>query len=235
MPRNMSFMLTTDQIRDRSKTVTRRNGWTFLKPGDLVWAVEKAMGLKKGEKVKRLALLRVLSNQRVQLDTITGSDCVREGFPEMTAVEFVDFYCRYNAVKPDALVSRIEFEYVEDRPCPTISVAFAVNDEYGQTTGWIDAVDFGLEQLHVENTDGRPMRFTQLSDERIRVGRKTFPIQGYRSWLGNMMWEGVRVDIQTASRIAECLRDSGKYAPDMGYETIWDQWKAGLPITLEVE
>lgn len=40
MPRNMSFALTTSQIRDRSKTVTRRFGWWFLVPGDQVWAVE---------------------------------------------------------------------------------------------------------------------------------------------------------------------------------------------------
>ena len=47
MPRNMSFAMTTEQIRARTKTVTRRFGWWFLKAGDQVWAVEKAMGLKK--------------------------------------------------------------------------------------------------------------------------------------------------------------------------------------------
>ena len=51
MPRNMSFALTTKQIEDETKDVTRRNGWWFLKPGDQIWAVEKCMGLKKGEKV----------------------------------------------------------------------------------------------------------------------------------------------------------------------------------------
>ena len=49
MPRNMSFALTTKQIEDETKDVTRRNGWWFLKPGDQIWAVEKCMGLKKGE------------------------------------------------------------------------------------------------------------------------------------------------------------------------------------------
>lgn len=47
MPRNMSFAMTTDQIREQSKTVTRRFGWWFLKSGDVVCGVEKAMGLKK--------------------------------------------------------------------------------------------------------------------------------------------------------------------------------------------
>lgn len=48
MPRNMSFTLTIEQMRARTKTVTRRKGWAFLKPGDLVWAVVKGMGLKPG-------------------------------------------------------------------------------------------------------------------------------------------------------------------------------------------
>jgi len=29
-------MLTTAQIKNRTKTVTRRTGWAFLKPGDIV-------------------------------------------------------------------------------------------------------------------------------------------------------------------------------------------------------
>ena len=34
MARNMSFTLTTWQIREQTKTVTRRKGWQFLKPGE---------------------------------------------------------------------------------------------------------------------------------------------------------------------------------------------------------
>jgi len=44
MPRCMSFSMTTDAVRNRTKTVTRRLGWNFLKPGDLLWAVEKGWG-----------------------------------------------------------------------------------------------------------------------------------------------------------------------------------------------
>ena len=57
MPRNMSFSMTTEAIRDRSKTVTRRLGWSFLQPGDLLWAVEKGMGLKKLAKLRDLLAL----------------------------------------------------------------------------------------------------------------------------------------------------------------------------------
>ena len=63
MARNMSFAITTSQVRDRSKTVTRRLGWRFLKRGDVVCAVVKNMGLKKGEKVQRLC--RILISERI--------------------------------------------------------------------------------------------------------------------------------------------------------------------------
>lgn len=35
MPRNMSFMLTVEQYRNQTKTVTRRNGWRFSKVDDI--------------------------------------------------------------------------------------------------------------------------------------------------------------------------------------------------------
>jgi len=46
MPRNISFALTTKQIRNRSKTVTRRLGWLHIKKGDVLNACVKCMGLK---------------------------------------------------------------------------------------------------------------------------------------------------------------------------------------------
>jgi hypothetical protein len=68
----MSFALTTQQVREQTKDVTRRFGWWFLKPGDKVWAVEKAMGLKAGEKIKRIALIEIVSVRAEPLNAITG-------------------------------------------------------------------------------------------------------------------------------------------------------------------
>lgn len=124
MPRNMSFSMTTEQIKDRSKTVTRRMGWRHLEPGHQVWAVEKAMGLKKGEKVKRLALLKVVDVRRERLELMTTAEefppgkyygdreCVLEGFPEMSSAGFVDMFVAANRCAPSDDVTRIEFEYV---------------------------------------------------------------------------------------------------------------------------
>ena len=52
--RNMSFMLTTEQIKNRTKTVTRRLGWRNAKPGDVVQPIVKGQGLQKGETVQKI-------------------------------------------------------------------------------------------------------------------------------------------------------------------------------------
>lgn len=116
MPRSMSFALTTEQIRNRTKTVTRRLGWANLNPGQLFWAVEKAQGLKKGEKVQRLVLLRCKSNTATVLDSssLTQNELAREGFPLLNRSQFVAMFVKANGCKPKSQVRRIEFEYVDE-------------------------------------------------------------------------------------------------------------------------
>lgn len=58
--RNMSFSMTLGAFCRQQKTVTRRTGWRFLKPGDELQGVVKSMGLRKGEKLQRLSRIRVL-------------------------------------------------------------------------------------------------------------------------------------------------------------------------------
>lgn len=94
--RRMSFFLTKAQVLARTKTVTRRDvrTWTKLGPGDRILAVEKGQGLKPGEKHRILALLEVVDVRVELLEDITADDCVREGFPDLSPAEFVDFYRR---------------------------------------------------------------------------------------------------------------------------------------------
>jgi len=113
MPRNMSFALTTQQVKDQSKDVTRRFGWWFLKPGDKLWAVEKAMGLKPGEKIMRLALIEVVSVRKEPLDQITADDCEREGFPEFLPSDFVKMLPSHYRCDASKHVNRIEFRYLD--------------------------------------------------------------------------------------------------------------------------
>lgn len=112
MPRNMSFALTIEQFKAQTKTVTRRFGWLFLKRGDQVCGVEKAMGLKAGEKIKRLGYIRIVSVRTEPLNAITQEDVVREGFPDWTPEQFVAMIVKHYGASPVATVNRVEFEYI---------------------------------------------------------------------------------------------------------------------------
>lgn len=112
MPRNISFAMTTQQIRNRSKDVTRRFGWWFLKPGDQLCGVEKAMGLRKGEKMARLCNIEIVSTRAEPLNAITQEDVVREGFPDWTPQDFVSFLCQHYDCTPEKVCNRIEFKYI---------------------------------------------------------------------------------------------------------------------------
>ena len=110
--RNMSFALTIEQFMNRTKTVTRRFGWRFLQPGDLVQGCCKTMGFRKGEKIQRLHKIRIISIRREPLNEITKSDCIKEGFPDYSPKQFVAMLCNHSKCNPCDTVTRIEFEYV---------------------------------------------------------------------------------------------------------------------------
>jgi hypothetical protein len=128
MPRYISFMLTQDQIRARTKTVTRRLGWKALKPGTVLMGAEKCQGLGKGGKIKPLGLIRVTDVRQEPLRRMTEdldyglAEARAEGFPGLPDDEpkevpkyFVDFFCRsHKGCTPDSDVTRIEFEYLQE-------------------------------------------------------------------------------------------------------------------------
>lgn len=93
MPRNMSFMLTTQQV-------------------------VKAQGLKKGEQVVKIHLIEVVSTRweplnKMVYDPVYGyHECILEGFPDLTPDEFVAMFCEHNKCKPDEPINRIEFKYL---------------------------------------------------------------------------------------------------------------------------
>lgn len=112
MPRLMSVALTTEQVRNCTKTVTRRAGWQMLAPGDLLTLCPKVRGRRHGEPLERIVTVEVVSLRREPLAAITADDVIAEGFPEMTPAEFVDFFCAtHTGVTPTSQITRIEWAY----------------------------------------------------------------------------------------------------------------------------
>jgi len=114
--KNISFSMTTEQFKNRTKTVTRRLGWKSLKPGQHLMGCKKCMGLEAGEKIERLGEIRVISARQERLAAITDEDCVKEGFPTMTGLEFCDMFSREMHCNFTTVVTRIEFEHIWSIP-----------------------------------------------------------------------------------------------------------------------
>lgn len=115
MARLMSVAFTEDAVRARTKTVTRRKGWTFLKPGDRLTLCRKVMGRKAGEPLVRIVDVQILDVRREPLWLVNDDEVALEGFPGMPSGEFVRrFFVEAQGMSPFDIVTRIEWSYVEE-------------------------------------------------------------------------------------------------------------------------
>lgn len=113
------MMICKEQTRARTKDVTRRDGWEDVKVGERLQVVEKAMGLKKGEKMVKICVIEVTNTNREKLRCLTDdldygrAEVVREGFPQMTPRQFVVMFCQsHPKMNPDKYVTRLAYKYV---------------------------------------------------------------------------------------------------------------------------
>ena len=119
MPRLMAVSLTEEQVRARTKTVTRRAGWRMLRPGHRLTLCRKVMGRRAGEPLDRITDVEVLTVRRERLGAITAADVAAEGFPGMTPAGFVEFFCRtHRGCGPATEVTRIEWRYLDQPAGP---------------------------------------------------------------------------------------------------------------------
>ena len=126
MSRLMSVAFTEQAVVERRKTVTRRKGWwedkngrRLLLPGDRLTLCRKVMGRKPGEPLVRLCEVEVVSVRRERLialyDLTYGrAEMSREGFPGMSAKDFVQtYFTKAQGIGHLETVTRIEWRYLD--------------------------------------------------------------------------------------------------------------------------
>ena len=132
MPRLMSVSLTEQAVIERRKTMTRRLGWRFLKPGDRLTLCRKVMGRKPDEPLVRLVDVEVTAVRREALCKITVDDIAREGvslvdehgrnrfsewYPDTgqpTTYAWVEWFCEEMGTDPYDEVTVIEWRYLDE-------------------------------------------------------------------------------------------------------------------------
>ena len=121
----MSVSMAGQAVIERRKTVTRRKGWTFLRPGDRLTLCRKVRGRKPGEPLVRLAEVEVVNVRREPLRALLGTqpfgpitDYARaemsaEGFPGMHPLDFIDtYFVVAQVIAAYDYVTRIEWCYL---------------------------------------------------------------------------------------------------------------------------
>jgi hypothetical protein len=110
--RLVSFSHTIEQIRNRTKTMTRRRGFRWATPGMIVQAIDRSPRLGQG--YEKLAVIEFTEVRRGRLDSITPEDVRDEGFPGMSPEEFTRMFCETFACPSSSeSVTVLRFRYVD--------------------------------------------------------------------------------------------------------------------------
>jgi len=205
---NMSFILTPDQYKSGTKTVTRRNGWNHLKIGKIMNGVNKTMGFKKGEKPVIFGRHVPISSRREPLRKMLDDyqygvrEVVREGFPTWTPEQFVEMYCKHNKVTPDFEVNRIAFRRVlkmgETPPIPEIACPICKPGKVvlNEIDEWVE-MEFGFwkaTSIHIDCSTFPGFESTEKFDEHMQSHWSMpyvdwLPItQKLEAWLSAHFW-----------------------------------------------
>jgi len=133
----MSVSRTVAGVVERRKDVTRRLGWwtnsrgrRLLWPGDQLTLCPKVQGRRHRdgtlEPLERLAEVEVLDVRREPLTAITDEEIARECVPrcnfevvyretnQPAPEEWVRWFCEAMGVRPDVLITRIEWRYLDE-------------------------------------------------------------------------------------------------------------------------
>jgi hypothetical protein len=133
----MSVAFTEQAVVERRKTVTRRKGWLFLKPGDTLTLCRKVMGRKKGEPLVRLAEVQVVRVDRGPLcgvagpytrnedGSVTYPEMALEGFPDMSPYAFMEVPRRRRVMNPVTVHVRTHGDTVSASICGGAVVSVA--------------------------------------------------------------------------------------------------------------
>lgn len=94
-----------------------------------------------------------------------------------------------------------------------IRVSFCCNDQRGNFTGKVDAVDFHDRRGFEARLQGPTIRFDHETDGavpgRVKVGRRKFEVTEYRYGVGNWCWDGVAMSQAESQRLLTYLLERG--------------------------
>ena len=106
-------------------------------------------------------------------------------------------------------------------------VAFACNDERGNPTGRVSAIDVE-DIIHLS---GDASFREDLHSLCVVINDEWLPLQtSLTRYVGNICWNGARVHPMRVAVLLEALRRMGGWEPDSGLCEMWILWDSDTPI-----
>jgi hypothetical protein len=185
---------------------------------------------RRGEPLVRITDVQVVSVRREPLERIDVADGAREGFPGMSPEEFVRrFFVEAQGIQPDAVVTRIEWVYV-DEPAEQLPAAPGLDHrDEGELTvpnPTDDTRDWSGPGWAVRRDAGQPEAITVSVDHALSPGRE--PAAGHRAAPRRLDCRRAAIGIRLDARPADRPAGPGPAAASPSTSTSWrpTRWAA---------
>lgn len=111
-----------------------------------------------------------------------------------------------------------------------VTLMLCINDDNGNPTAKVCKVDveicrdplaLELESKYYPNAG---CACYALDNRTLKFSRRKFPIKSYQSWVGNIYWDAVTVDVETANALLNYARELNVFTVDGGWVDLSDMW-----------
>lgn len=115
-----------------------------------------------------------------------------------------------------------------------MQLMLAVNDEHGNPAGQVVGLAVGDELLELEgpgyfgDAPGDTFEYQRLIEPKvIYINQCAWPVAGYASHVGNVMWDMVEIAPAILADLLNYLRGLGHWNCTAGESGLFDKWHAG--------
>jgi len=115
-----------------------------------------------------------------------------------------------------------------------VIVSLCTNDNHGNDTGHVSAIDLG-EAIDLQWAEiGHEPRYS-IEQKVLTIQRKKFAITGRTEWLGNWCWTGVSMVETEAARLLNHLSKDTRWHCEGGWCDLTEAYESGdvIPENLE--
>lgn len=121
-----------------------------------------------------------------------------------------------------------------------VVLMLCVNDDNGNPIGKVSKIDVELGrdplalELESKYYPNAGCACYALDNRTLKISRRQFPIKSYQSWVGNIYWDAVTVDVETANALLNYARELNVFEAAGGWVDLSDMWDdRSKPIDLE--